>query len=52
MQDELSLRNEQYQEISETYKETKKKLNYLQYKFENLTENRNHFDQRDSYEDE
>lgn len=47
--EELTSKNGQVQQLTELYREAKKKLQYLEFKFENMAENRNLFERGDGY---
>ncbi len=51
MQEDLAHKNHQYTELSLLYKETKQKLQHLEYKLQCLTENRLFLEEADSREE-
>lgn len=50
--EQLINKNTQVQQLTEAYRQAKKRLQYLEFKFENIAENRNLFQQGKTNEDE
>ena len=50
--EQLNNKNTQVQQLTEAYRQAKKRLQYLEFKFENIAENRNLFEQGKTNEDE
>lgn len=50
--EQLNNKNTQVQQLTEAYRQTKKRLQYLEFKFENIAENRNLFEQGKTNEEE